>query len=343
MRRYVEGDENTLQCEIRRYSTGGIVMRWPGLGAQEHDSWFTCALHHSQERFVITTFLRHTPAGGDSTQWIHVGDRDLLSTSAVMAVLTTTPVVHAGLLKDKTLHCQFFVDHKQANVTVQWWFQRRGERTKLFTHSSRTGHSEGKGVSIRGLSNAGNASLKLPPITQASEGTYTCSVLVPPLYASQDNILSIMEPPRVSVNVGPSLALTLGSEQKVSCDAQGYYPLDVTIEWLREPLDSSFIPEVLKNILFSSHRHHQDGTFSLSAFFLLQPSLDDSGYKYTCRVQHQALLTPVRKSFTLTVTEQDSTLWYISVFGFIIFMIGILVWLIPQLIAAKRNSARKMY
>lgn len=110
------------------------------------------------------------------------------------------------------------------------------------------------------------------------------------------------EPPRVTLNVGSSLSLTLGQEQKVMCDTQGYYPLDVTIEWLREPVGSGLLPEVLKNILFSSHRHHQDGTFSLSAFFLLQPGLEDSGYKYTCRVQHQSLRTPIRKSFTLIVT-----------------------------------------
>lgn len=110
------------------------------------------------------------------------------------------------------------------------------------------------------------------------------------------------EPPRVTLNVGPVLSLTLGQEQKLVCDTQGYYPLDVTIEWLRESVGSGLVPEVLKNILYSSHRHHQDGTYSLSAFFLLRPGLKDSEYKYTCRVQHQSLRTPIRKSFTLIVT-----------------------------------------
>ncbi|XP_026853496.2 tapasin-related protein-like [Electrophorus electricus] len=343
IRRYVEGGWDALQCEIRRYSTSGIVVRWPGLGAQEHDVWFICAFHHSEGRFVITTFLRHTLADSGFTEWIQVEDRQILTTSVALVVLTRTPSVRVGLMKDLTLHCQFAVDHKQANVTVEWRQQRRGERTKLFTYSSRTGQSEGSGVSLRGLSNAGNASLKLPPTTQASEGTYMCSVLVPPLYISQDITLSILEPPRVSVNVGSSLALTLGAEQKVMCDAEGYYPLDVTIEWQRERVGSSFIPQVLKNVLFSSHRNHQDGTYSLSAFFLLQPSLEDSGYKYTCRVYHKALLTPVRKSFTLSVTEPDTTWWYVSVLGFIILMIVILVWLMPQLNDARRQSARKRF
>lgn len=118
-----------------------------------------------------------------------------------------------------------------------------------------------------------------------------------------------IEPPRVTVNVGPTLSLTLGQEQKVVCDTQGYYPLDVTIDWLREPVGSGLVPQVLKNIMYSSHRHHQNGTYSLSAFFLLQPGLEDTGYKYTCRVQHQSLRTPIRKSFTLNVTGKIQQTW----------------------------------
>ena len=81
MRRYVEGGEDTLQCEIRRYNAGGIVMRWPGLGAQEHDIWFTCTLTHTEGLFIITTFLRHTPAQEGNHELIQVADRELLTTS----------------------------------------------------------------------------------------------------------------------------------------------------------------------------------------------------------------------------------------------------------------------
>lgn len=85
MRRYLEGDEDTLQCEMRRYSTGGIVMRWPVAGSQDYDVWFTCTIRNTKGLFVITTFLRHTPAAPaqgqvDYLQWIKVNDRDLLTT-----------------------------------------------------------------------------------------------------------------------------------------------------------------------------------------------------------------------------------------------------------------------
>ncbi|XP_056613059.1 tapasin-related protein-like [Triplophysa dalaica] len=344
MRRYFEGGEDSLNCEIRRHNTGGIFMRWPASGAQEHDVWFTCTLRHSKS--TITTFLRHTPSApvrgqGDSLQRLTVNDKDLLKTSAGMVILTRTPSAEVGFLTEPTLDCQFAVDHKQANLTVEWRLQRHGERSKLFSYSSRTGKSEGTGVSIKAIG-AGNASFKLPPTRKTSEGTYICSVLIPPLYGTHDIPVTLSEQPRVSLNVGSTYSLTLGEDKKVVCDAEGYYPLDVTMEWLREPVGGSPTPVFLKNVLYSSHRVHQDGTYSLSAFFLLQPGLEDSGYKYTCRVSHKSLLTPIRKSFILSVTEPDSTLWYITVFVFIIVMLGILFWLLPQFIAA-RNAAKKRF
>ncbi|KAL1260784.1 hypothetical protein QQF64_008611 [Cirrhinus molitorella] len=345
MRRYLEGTEDKLQCEIRRYSTGGIVMRWPTAGVQDHDVWFTSTIRHSEGLFVITTFLRHATAASaegqvDYLQWITVNDRDLLTTSAAMVVLTRTPSVEVGFLKEPNLHCQFSVDHKLPNATVEWRLQKHGERNKLFSYSSRTGKSEGSGVAIKAIG-AGNASFKLPPTRKNSEGTYICSVMVPPLYGSHDIPLTLSEQPRVSINVGSTLSMILGKDQKLICDAEGYYPLDVNIEWYREAAGGSPTPLFLKNVLYSSHRLHQDGTYSLSAFFYLQPSLEDSGYKYTCRVSHKSLLTPIRKSFSLIVTEPDSTLWYITVIAFIIAMLVILCYMLPQYLAGRKAAKKR--
>ncbi|KAL2096456.1 hypothetical protein ACEWY4_008604 [Coilia grayii] len=342
MRRHVKGGVDSLQCEVRRHSTGGIHVRWPGHGAQEDDTWFTCTLRHAEGLFVITTFLRHSPpsnpnaAPSESENWIPVADRETVSTTAAMLVLSNTPTVEVGLVKEQTLSCEFAVDHKSAQLTVEWRLQRRGERSKLFSYSSHTGQVEGSGVSAKAIGR-GDASLKIPLTKHASEGTYTCSIYVPPLYGSHDIALHIMEPPRVSLNVGPDVSLAVGEEQRVACEAATYYPLDVRMEWLKESTvpGASRMPEVLKQVLFSSHRHHLDGTYSLSAFFLLRPAPQDSGYRYTCRVSHASLQMPVRKSFTLTVTENDSVLWYILPIAFIVVMLGILVLLISKLNTSK--------
>lgn len=82
MRRYMEPtDKESLECEIQRYDTKQIVIRWPGIGAQENDVWFMCILHHSQGLFHLTTFLRHTPAQEGFQERIEIGDRELLTTS----------------------------------------------------------------------------------------------------------------------------------------------------------------------------------------------------------------------------------------------------------------------
>lgn len=118
------------------------------------------------------------------------------------------------------------------------------------------------------------------------------------------------EPPRVSLNVNSEVTLTEGELQRMNCEAEGFYPLDVHMEWLKESLTpgASRMPEVLKVVMFSNHRYNSDGTYSLTAFFLLQPKLQDSGYRYTCRVSHDSLRMPIRKSFTLTVTGKCLTI-----------------------------------
>nr|XP_055052541.1 tapasin-related protein-like isoform X4 [Misgurnus anguillicaudatus] len=313
MRRYVEGgDDDKLNCEIRRYSTVDKVhARWPTMGAQEFDVWFSCTLRHTKDEFIITTFLRRTPSDPakgkvDYLQWLTVNDKDLLTTSAAMVVLTRTPSVEVGFLKEPTLHCQFAVDHKNPNVTVDWKLQRsHGKRSQLFSYTSRTGTSEGTGVSVKAIG-VGNASFKLSPTRKHSEGTYICSILVPPLSCSHNIPLHLREQPRVSLNVGSTLSLTLGEGHKVACDAEGYYPMDVNIEWLREPVSDNPSPVLLKNVWHSSHRFHHNGTYSLSAFLQLRPGLGDSGYKYTCKVSHTSLLVPIRKSFMLTVIARKA-------------------------------------
>ncbi|MBN3308280.1 TPSNR protein, partial [Amia calva] len=237
--------------------------------------------------------------------------------SVAMVVLTRTPTVDSALLRDVRLDCGFAVDHTRPEVTVEWRVQHRGERLKLFSYASRTGRPEtqtpGAAVSLKDIQR-GNASLRLTGVQVKSEGTYVCSVYVPPLYGSHDVQLRILESPRVSLNVGTTLELQEEADQKVVCEITGYYPLDVEVEWLRETSGVRMLPTLLKNILYTSHRHNADGTFSISAFFLLRANLPDHGSRYTCRVSHVSLRTPIRKSFTLSVSGQHSHIGMLTFF-----------------------------
>ncbi|XP_041796632.1 tapasin-related protein [Chelmon rostratus] len=351
LRRYVEEVEpEQLECELRRYSTEGIHVRWPVQAAKDYNRWFICTIKHTKGLFTATSFLRHPsdqpPSGQqDYHSWSAIADREILSTTAVMVVKTQSPSVKVGLGAQQKLHCQFAVDHKGPDVTVEWHWQNRGERLRLFSHTSRSGQTQGSGVGLKSLA-GGDASYALPFAKMSSEGLYVCSVSVTPLFASLDISLHIEEAPRVSLNVGPTLSLQQGEEQKVVCEAADYYPLDVEIVWYEQDPAASgqrvgaSLPKVLQNVLLSSHRHNQDKTYSLSAFFYLQASLRDSGRQFTCSVHHQSLRVPIRKSFILTVEEPSSWMFTLTV-GFIMVILLIILFVMLRLLHSARKQSVK--
>lgn len=96
---------------------------------------------------------------------------------------TQTPTVTSGLGDQKKLHCQFAIDHKGPNFSLEW--HKRGERVTLFSHTSRTRQTEGEHVALKGLA-GGDASYNLAFTKISNEGMYVCSVSVAPLFASLD-------------------------------------------------------------------------------------------------------------------------------------------------------------
>uniref|UniRef100_UPI0037E94922 tapasin-related protein-like n=1 Tax=Semicossyphus pulcher TaxID=241346 RepID=UPI0037E94922 len=316
LRRYLEGvEEEQMECELRRYSTQGIHVRWPVRAAHEYNRWFTCTLKHTEGLFTVTAFLRHPsdqPPSGQQEyhSWPVIEDREILTTTVTMVAKTKSPSVKAGLGSTQNLPCQFAVDHKAPNVTVEWYRQHRKERVKLFSHNSRTGQTQGSGVGMRSLE-GGDASLSIPSTKMSNEGTYACSVAVNPLFIKMDIFLHIEVAPRVSLNIGPTLSLQEGRVKRVICDAESYYPLDVEIVWYDQDPSASGsaltpLPKVLENVRLSSHGHNTDMTYSLSAFFYLKASLKDSGKQFTCSVSHESLRVPIKKSFILTVEGESA-------------------------------------
>ncbi|XP_068440854.1 tapasin isoform X2 [Clinocottus analis] len=351
LRRFVEGTEaKHLDCELRRYSTAGIAVHWPVQGGQQgYNLWFSCTLRHAEGLFTVTGFLRHlsdqeAPWQQDYRSWPAIEDGDTLTASVALVIKTQTPVVKAALGSQQKLHCQFAVDHRGPNLTVEWHRQHRGTRTRLFSRNARTGHAEGDGVRLKGLE-GGDASYGLTFAKMASEGTYICSVSVIPLFVSLDIGLTIEEPPRVSLNVGPSLSLQAGGEQKVTCDAAGYYPLDVVMAWhVQDPAAAGRrvgapLPTELQNVLLSSHKHNQDNTYSLTAFFYLKASLRDSGRQFTCSVSHPSLRVPIKKSFILTVEEPSS--WTMTLLGLTVVALLLVLFVLLRYLNSARNLNKK--
>uniref|UniRef100_A0A8C8DNN0 Dehydrogenase/reductase (SDR family) member 13b.2 n=1 Tax=Oryzias sinensis TaxID=183150 RepID=A0A8C8DNN0_9TELE len=328
LQRSIEGVEaEELECEVRRYSTEGIHVRWPALGAEGHPS------------------DQPPPGQQDYRSWTPIADQEVLTTTVAMLLKTETPSVKVRLRSQPKLHCQFSIDHRGPNVTVEWHWQSRGERRMLFRYNSRSGEIHGSGVGKKALA-GGDASYTLPFTKMSSEGSYICSVSVNPLFTNMELNLHVEEPPRVSLNVGPTLVLEDGKEQKVVCTAENYYPLDVEILWHEQNPAASGqrvgapLPKELKNILFSSHKHNQDQTYSLSAFFYLKASLALSGKQFSCSVSHPSLRMPIKKSFILQVEEPSSLMFNLAVGVVLISLSGVLIIMLLYLNSARRPSKK---
>lgn len=346
VRRFFESVDSLdqLTCELQRYSTEGIDFRWPVRGEHEYNRWFTGKITDTKNHVTLLSFIRQStdqpPTGQhDYRNWTAIEDREVLTTTVVMVMKTQTPSIKASLGSNQKLDCTFALDHKAANVAVEW--HKRGERTSLFSHNSQTGKSQGSGVTPKKLS-AGEASYSIPFSKMSSEGIYICSVTVLPLHGSVEISLQIEEAPKVSLSTGSSLTLTVGEEKKVRCEADHYYPLDVDIQWTHQDAADvgrrvgAPLPTVMDNVLFSSHKNNVDGTLTLSAFFYLNPKLSDSGRQFTCTVSHQSLRVPIKKSFTLTVQEPSKWM-FVTLCIVALVLVPLLLLLVQHLLKGRRH------
>nr|XP_025963359.1 tapasin-related protein-like isoform X2 [Dromaius novaehollandiae] len=307
-------DINALNCRISTYFTANTQIIWPGkeIRASSLDSWFICTIKHTAEKFATTAFLVQTRQENENHNQgqLSQGIAEQSHVSAVFLVHTRPLVVKSALSKDVLFDCAFSIDH-QADVTIQWLFRRKGGHKKLiFTYSGsskQVEHTTDRAEMFLEEISKGNASLLLRNVGMRDEGTYSCSVSVSSLTGEQTIQLQIEEKPTVIVNVD-SLSLVEGEQHKLVCDIRNYYPLDAQAQWLRELKGSRKVPDVVKNVLSSSHRQSSNGTYSFSRYFLLTASLEDNGHTYTCRVDHQSLQSPIRRSVIVKV-RGTSIIW----------------------------------
>ncbi|KAM4700094.1 tapasin-related protein-like isoform 2-T2 [Discoglossus pictus] len=294
-----------LVCNIKKYFTDNIQILWPGIQTKDNtmDSWFICTIKHTNNHFHLTVFFVRLSDKQLMEENVSSEDNRTLNVSATFMLSTQTPLVQTKLNGNVLLDCGFSVDHP-ADVTIIWTLKRKG----VLKHDilSYDGARNIIDYKIKGIVMKkeeipkGNASLLLTNVNMDTEGLYSCSVSASSFYADQDIHVHIIESPTVTLNAD-SLLLEEGQEQKLLCDASNYYPLDVTIEWVREQSSQQLIPTVVKHVLLSSHKYNSNGTYSLAGFFMLTATLQDNGAMFTCRVDHTSLKQPIRRRLRITV------------------------------------------
>ncbi|XP_037770292.1 tapasin isoform X2 [Chelonia mydas] len=294
-------------CEINAYTPQEAHVPWAAGLTPERRSplglggpWFISSVQAPARDYGVSAVLKSEEAAMSQQPAV-------IMATAVLSVFSRTPHLHSRLGRDVLLDCGFTAP--PGPFSVEWRYQYRGAGRVVLAYDGVSGraHVAEEGAQLfleEGRAGADtNVSLRLSQVGVRHEGTYICTIYLPHLHAQQALELRITEPPMVTLHPDP-LSVAPGAPAELACEVSGYYPLDVTVSWLRRgPGEAGGdLLEYVTETWESGHRHGPDGTYSLSSFARLAPVQPrDHGATYSCHVTHAALATPARRSVRLRV------------------------------------------
>ncbi|XP_027718315.1 tapasin-related protein-like [Vombatus ursinus] len=340
---HVDEAMEKLECRMNHYLTANTQIMWPGLPRRQAQlpTWYLVTLNDADNKFRITTFCFQPadPAQGP-------GPAPL---SGVFSLYTKASDVQVKLQGTVLLSCGFTVDHtpEAEAVDVTWIFRQKGgwhrEVLKYAGKQGQVTHLHQQAEAFPSEIPRGNASIRLTNVGVKDQGSYFCSVSVAGLHGQLSIDVAVVEAPKVTLSPQtPALTLEEGEEQKLACHVSRYFPLEAHVQWLREPIEGRMLPEAVRNVIFSNHRQSGDETYSFSSYFLLTASRRDDGVRYTCRVEHEGLRFPIRKSITIRVTERSGPeLWLFLILSVI--LIALLGCLLKNWHQVRSTGKRKPY
>ncbi|XP_074044538.1 uncharacterized protein LOC141488404 [Macrotis lagotis] len=121
------------------------------------------------------------------------------------------------------------------------------------------------------------------------------------------------DPPSVQVTRHTSS----GGEVTLRCRAQGFYPAEISLTWLRDG------EEQLQDAELIETRPAGDGTFQKWAAMTM---LSGSEQKYTCRVQHEGLPGPLFLKWEPKSSTSGLSAGVIAALLFIAVIVGVVLW-----------------
>ncbi|XP_039973516.1 tapasin-related protein isoform X4 [Xiphias gladius] len=281
---HADCNEQEVMCEISSYSPRGSRE-------SSDPAYFMASLNVEGIEFSTVLILQTLTVEKDHSTLIHnklglpLSQSGTLLTEVIFLVFSHIKSVSVPLRGDVLLNCGF----KQLQiplsqeVAIEWRLQHRGKGRRVLDMKTRLDDAEGSTV-----------------VHAERRG-------------SSVDAAKVVEPPHVSLSK-EKLVLKSETRQTLSCHCNNYYPLDVQMEWLSLSLTDTEPAVFPDQGSLSSHRHHGDGTFSLSSHFTVPPSVSP-GTKITCRVSHTALDAPLSVSVVVESPEPDSYMW---VLGFLI-------------------------
>ncbi|OCT83532.1 uncharacterized protein LOC108713701 [Xenopus laevis] len=150
----------------------------------------------------------------------------------------------------------------------------------------------------------GNAGLHLPRVQFTDEGEYTCTVFYTPNKVVGKSALQVSVQPTTKLEP-PDVNVLLGTEKTVQCAANGFYPKDITIQWVKRLSETNCI-SLDKDSCTGDTSGNEDGTFNVTSHLTITPTLEDDGRRYLCIIKHRSLENELKLNFTLSVKEPPS-------------------------------------
>uniref|UniRef100_A0A8C0D8I9 Ig-like domain-containing protein n=1 Tax=Balaenoptera musculus TaxID=9771 RepID=A0A8C0D8I9_BALMU len=165
----------------------------------------------------------------------------------------------------------------------------------------------------------GDASLQLPGVQLWEAGEYRCELVVTPQKAQGRVWLEVVAHPVSSLFL--EQAMVKDNEDKhILCKSSGFYPEDISITWKRWTQKDPQFQEISEDIITGPTIKNEDGTFNITSYLRLKPSLEDNVTIYQCVVWHVSSL--MCQSFNFTPILIGKWKKKSNIFGILCFIIS---------------------
>ncbi|XP_071987648.1 uncharacterized protein [Engystomops pustulosus] len=230
-----------------------------------------------------------------------------LSTADGLRVTMKAPLISVTRDVNVTIPCEFSELTSKNTINVYWRKSLNGQNTEVykFVPGAHEAYREGCYMEEEEDIRRGNAALHIPRVQFSDDGEYTCTVIVTPEGDHGKSSLQVSAVPSAVLTPGDAVTVEIGSERSVSCKVRNFYPKDISIRWVQHKKDSPKQVVQGQGSCSGEAVNNTDGTYNVTSQLTLYPTIDDSGYKYSCVVKHRSLPHDLTRDFTLTVTERE--------------------------------------
>ncbi|KAM9659848.1 natural cytotoxicity triggering receptor 3 ligand 1 [Trichechus inunguis] len=213
------------------------------------------------------------------------------------------------------------LDIRIMGITWFWKSQESSEEVKIFEFfgDHQNPIRPGATVSLSRLKK-GDASLQLPGVQLEEAGAYRCEVVVTPQKAQGWVWLEVVAYPASSLLPETAMVET-NEEQTLVCKTSGFYPESINITWQKWTQKFTQFMEISEGITTGPTIKNNDGTFNITSFLKLKPTVEDSGNVYQCVVWHKLLSSSLRFNSTVIVNKSEKNyFWVGGVFAVLVFI-----------------------